>query len=228
MKCLPLSLLHTWLPSDHCSQACVVAVDDGLLPVAEVLTLFVDEFHGIVEAPVPHGDRPHGAGLIVSEDVEFLQGFLHRGEPVTADAVGGALGGEGADGSQGLPAAGLVFLEGLEAIPDLSQVLGSVAIRLARLLGLGLPVSPVSSEGTVHGGVLPHVAWGGGRGGGPPTIHTRLKLHSSCYIVCVTDFLLNICSIFTHSQVEQKKYSHFIFSCLHFYHFVTRPAPKSK
>ena len=41
----------------------MVAVDDGLLPVAEVLTLFVDEFHGIVEAPVPHGDRPHGAGL---------------------------------------------------------------------------------------------------------------------------------------------------------------------
>ena len=41
----------------------MVAVDDGLLPHAEVLILLVDEFHGIVEAPVPHGDRPHGAGL---------------------------------------------------------------------------------------------------------------------------------------------------------------------
>ena len=41
----------------------MVAVDDGLLPDAEVLILLVDEFHGIVEAPVPHGDRPHGAGL---------------------------------------------------------------------------------------------------------------------------------------------------------------------
>ena len=45
---------------------CVVAVDavdDGLLPEAEVLTLFLDELHGIVEAPVPHRDRPHSAGL---------------------------------------------------------------------------------------------------------------------------------------------------------------------
>ena len=41
----------------------MVAVDDGLLPHAEVLILLVDEFHGVVEAPVPHGDRPHGAGL---------------------------------------------------------------------------------------------------------------------------------------------------------------------
>ena len=41
----------------------MVPVDDGLLPDAEVLILLVDELHGIVEAPVPHGDRPHGAGL---------------------------------------------------------------------------------------------------------------------------------------------------------------------
>ena len=121
--------------------------------------------------------------LIVAEDVEFLERLLHRGEAVTADAVGGALSGEGADGPQRFPAAGLVFLEGLEAISDLRQVLGAVAIRLARLLGLGLTVGPVSGEGA-HDGVLPHVGRGGGRH--PlhplPTIHTRLKLHSSCNI----------------------------------------------
>ena len=47
-------------------STCVVAVDavdDWLLPGGEVLALLVDEFHGVVEAPVPHGDRPHGAGL---------------------------------------------------------------------------------------------------------------------------------------------------------------------
>ena len=52
-------------------STCVVAVDAVddwlllllLLPDAEVLALLVDEFHGVVEAPVPHGDRPHGAGL---------------------------------------------------------------------------------------------------------------------------------------------------------------------
>ena len=43
---------------------CLVPVDDGLLlPGGQVLALLVDEFHGVVEAPVPHGDRPHGAGL---------------------------------------------------------------------------------------------------------------------------------------------------------------------
>ena len=45
---------------------CVVAVDavdDWLLPGGEVLALLVDEFHGVVEAPVPHGDGSHGAGL---------------------------------------------------------------------------------------------------------------------------------------------------------------------
>ena len=41
----------------------VDAVDDGLLPVGDVLALLVYEVHGIVEAPVAHGDGPHGARL---------------------------------------------------------------------------------------------------------------------------------------------------------------------
>ena len=54
----------------------VDAVDDGLLPEAEVLILFLDELHGIVEAPVPHGDRPHGAGL--EDDSELGVGVRGR------------------------------------------------------------------------------------------------------------------------------------------------------
>ena len=49
----------------------VDAVDDGLLPEAEVLTLFLDELHGIVEASVPHRDRPHGAGLQDDSELEI-------------------------------------------------------------------------------------------------------------------------------------------------------------
>ena len=55
----------------------MVAVDDGLLPDAEVLALLVDEFHGVVEAPVPHGDRPHGAGL--EDDSELDVGLTEGG-----------------------------------------------------------------------------------------------------------------------------------------------------
>ena len=54
---------------------CVVAVDaidDRLLPDAEVLALLVDEVHGIVEAPVAHGDGPHGARL--QQDIECVLG----------------------------------------------------------------------------------------------------------------------------------------------------------
>ena len=58
----------------------VDAVDDGLLPVGDVLALLVYEVHGIVEAPVPHGDRPHGAGLqddselgVLSDGVESVK-----------------------------------------------------------------------------------------------------------------------------------------------------------
>ena len=43
---------------------CLVPVDDGLLlPGGQVLALLVDEVHGVVEAPVAHGDGPHGTGL---------------------------------------------------------------------------------------------------------------------------------------------------------------------
>ena len=57
---------------------CVVAVDDRLLPNAEVLALLVDEFHGIVEAPVAHGDCPHGAGL--EDDSELGVGLTVGGK----------------------------------------------------------------------------------------------------------------------------------------------------
>ena len=50
----------------------VDAVDDGLLPVGDVLALLVYEVHGIVEAPVAHGDGPHGARL--QQDIESVLG----------------------------------------------------------------------------------------------------------------------------------------------------------
>ena len=99
-----------------------------------------------------------------------MECLLYRGEPVTTHTVGGALGGEGADGPQGLPATGLVLLKRLETIPYLGKVLGSVAVGLA-LLGLGLAVRAVSGEGA-HDGVLPHARPG-------PGLTHRLKLHSS-------------------------------------------------
>ena len=65
-------------------STCVVAVDAVddwllllLLPDAEVLALLVDEFHGVVEAPVAHGDRPHGAGL--EDDSELGVGLTEGG-----------------------------------------------------------------------------------------------------------------------------------------------------
>ena len=50
----------------------VDAVDDGLLPVGDVLALLLYEVHGIVEAPVAHGDGPHGARL--QQDIECVLG----------------------------------------------------------------------------------------------------------------------------------------------------------
>ena len=66
----------------------VDAVDDWLLlllllPDAEVLALLVDEFHGVVEAPVAHGDRPHGAGL--EDDSKLGVGLTVGGKCQTYD-----------------------------------------------------------------------------------------------------------------------------------------------
>ena len=61
----------------------VDAVDDWLLPGGEVLALLVDEFHGVVEAPVAHGDCPHGAGL--EDDSELGVGLTVGGKCQTYD-----------------------------------------------------------------------------------------------------------------------------------------------
>jgi len=139
------SLFYTRFPRHHRSQASIVAVGqpiDARLPVDVVIILPVDDIQGGVQSTFSHRDSSNSTCLVISHERDLLQGFLDRGEAIAADTVGGALGGQGADGAELL----VTLLEGPETVPDLRQLLGPVPVGPAGLLGLGLAVGAIVGD----------------------------------------------------------------------------------